>query len=241
MPRQDKNWGNLRLKKGGFVTEHKNLAEQTITMYAWDASDNEYCPDCKIYMSCPYADGRGHYLAKISDDLAPKCYFQVDYLSKAMHAAYSAAGGTVTQDQVWRIGMELIPLYAQLFKFKLYEYYMKTHNQEGLIVVSEKGMKKIHPVYKEIREVIKTLSILWKDITGGQSAKKLPMEGDKEFANKLSTVNMDNADGKKWGRADQRLKAEQEKYKENDSNDKGNSKTKGGGSEKTKKKRRRRT
>jgi hypothetical protein len=236
MPRQDKNWGGLHLKKGSYQIQNKGEEKEFFSIYAWDASDNKYCPDCEIYMSCPYADGRNHTLAKRGEESKPKCYFEVEYLSKVIRAAYKCAGGKVTEDQILRIGLEMVPLYAQLFKFKLYEYYMKMYYNEGLIVVSEKGMKKVHPIYKEIRETVKTISLLWKDITGGQSAKKLPTEGDRDFAEQLTAINAETANGSKFGRADKRLKEMQDEGRVGEDSKKEKKK----GNE-TKKKRRRRT
>jgi hypothetical protein len=59
----------------------------------------------------------------------------------------------------FKIGMQLIPLYSQLCRQKIVE-----KSVLRLAYQDAKGVTRIHPIYKEMRETMKTISCLWKDM-----------------------------------------------------------------------------
>ena len=85
------------------------------------------------------------------------------------------------QEQVVRIGFELLPLYKMLFKFKVYEYCLADPTCPG-----DRNVLKMHPIYKEIRETVKTINQVWKDINGGRVGNLASdQHGEPEFSEAL--------------------------------------------------------
>lgn len=128
---------------GQFDVE-KGLIREGKTLFAWDGI-KECHPECPVRMSC-------NYLKK------GPCQAHRKYLSallKSITNTYKYMDDTM----LYRVGMHLIPLYSQLFQFKL-----KAMEVNSVTYTNDKGNVLIHPVFKEIRECLKCIHIMWRGL-----------------------------------------------------------------------------
>jgi hypothetical protein len=87
-----------------------------------------------------------------------KCTVQMHFLQVTMDMIEKENPG-LDYNQAWRIGMHLVPLYKTLSKL-----YMDELAVCHPTYTTEKGTRQSHPVYKEIRDTVKMIMMLWKDI-----------------------------------------------------------------------------
>jgi hypothetical protein len=158
MGTQDLRIGDLTLDKG-FVREG-------VTLFAWDGvqeCDPQICP---VDHRCTY-------------DKGGKCSVQMTYL-KALYKAILGTYSYLDDAMLFKIGMQIIPLYVTLTKMQMLEMSLQSP-----MVASKNGVM-AHPVYKEIRETLKTIHTMWKDLDlsfsfGGKvdpnKGKPTPVEG----------------------------------------------------------------
>ena len=165
--------GDLQLEKG--------LVRKNVTMFAWDGIRECSNEDCPVSDLCHYAK-RG------------KCAVQVKYL-ESLYKAILGTYSYLDDVMLFKIGMQVIPLYVQLVRLQLVELSLNSP-----IYTSNKGMEMAHPIYKEIRETLKTIHVMWKDLDlsfqfnskpemnpGKGSEKKADYEkGDPEYYKKIS-------------------------------------------------------
>lgn len=143
--------GDVRLEKGRWG----NDKEDSIYILAWDFAEDCTGIKCPLYEKCEYMQIQ----KSVPCERTSKCALQQKYLKSVMKAVVEKMKkNKATEETVIKLGYHLIPLYAQLFKFKMWE----TYNKE--IIIYSQGSPKVHPVYKEMREIIKTLTSVWKDI-----------------------------------------------------------------------------
>jgi hypothetical protein len=65
----------------------------------------------------------------------------------------------MNDDILYKVGMQLVPLYSMLCRQKIVE------KSVGNIAYEDaKGITRIHPIYKEIRETMKTIAVISKEI-----------------------------------------------------------------------------
>lgn len=176
--------GDGRLEKGRWKTQ--NNEEEGFYLLAWDFAkkcDGEKCP---IYHLCEYKNTWKMQKEKQGTPGATSnCMLHQRYLKNVIHAVVEKMKNKddVTQEGVIKLGYQLLPLYDQLFKFKMHEY-----ANEDLIYISEKGTPKVHPIYKETREIIKTISSVWREIGGVDKAPANPKNvGDESFIDAVSS------------------------------------------------------
>lgn len=142
--------GDVRLEKGRWGNK-----EDSIYILAWDFAEDCTGIKCPLYEKCEYIQIQ----KSVPCERTSKCALQQKYLKSVMKAVVEKMKkNKATEETVIKLGYHLIPLYAQLFKFKMWE----TYNKE--IIIYSQGSPKVHPVYKEMREIIKTLTSVWKDI-----------------------------------------------------------------------------
>lgn len=136
--------GNMNLEKG--------IVRKDIKFFAWDCvrecnGGNDVGEDVRCAAShlCSYIK-RG------------KCAVQLKYLESLYHSILSTYT-YLDEPMLFKIGMQIVPLYAHLVKLQLVELGLPSPS-----VVNTKGGADIHPVYKEIRETLKTIHVMWKDL-----------------------------------------------------------------------------
>jgi len=147
--------------------------------------------DCCVWDECQYAvckrDGTG-------------CLLEVWYLNhvyNAMLGNKQEMMEVLSDVDVARVGLHLMPLYHQLVRFKKEAYRVK-----DLVVTTRKGEMRAHPIFREIREVIREIGRELKDMEldakwrkrfqgvlkmeGALSVDDLMRRGDPNFYDTLS-------------------------------------------------------
>ena len=162
------------------------------SLLRWDPATlcNEKCP---IYDDCPYVkEGR--------------CSLERTYMNGIYNTLISphpnqGIADMLSDIELQRVGIHLIPLYHQLIRLKKEAFAVKQ-----MTVTNKQGSVNIHPVFKEIREVIRCISKeikeigineKWKrkyggvvNIEGGSgSIEELMEQGDPNFYDHLSKVD----------------------------------------------------
>jgi hypothetical protein len=166
LPRKQRmKGGELDFARGDICTRPGSQS-----MMMWDVAMPCLHTECPFYNRCAFIR------RKKKPALMEKCQAQIEYVNivyKALMDRFDVA--TITDEQIIKIGMQIIPLYTQLFKMKMIEYSLGYYDiaQEG-----KKGSLSIHPVYKEIRELIKTINSVWKSV--GTENIKLGRKGSKD-------------------------------------------------------------
>ncbi|MCP3681909.1 MAG: hypothetical protein GY861_04390 [bacterium] len=72
------------------------------------------------------------------------------------------------EPMLYQIGIHLMPLYKNLCKLKIEELGVK----QAVTMNTKSGRDQINPIYKEIREHIKIIQMMWRDI--GLKGAQLP-------------------------------------------------------------------
>lgn len=146
-------------------------------LVAWDCIQT--CNDaCPIRNNCTYKTAYG-----------VACELQKSYLESLTDMIFSTYR-YLNDDMLFKIGMQLVPMYSQLCRQKIVEKSILSLTYED-----NKGVTRIHPIYKEIRETIKTIGCVWKDIgftplipdvPAGTPGNKRPGFGDPDHYARIS-------------------------------------------------------
>lgn len=129
----------------GDLTLEKGLVREGVSLFAWDGVQECDPHQCPVTEKCGYIK-RG------------KCAVQMTYL-KALYKSILGTYAYLDDAMLFKIGMQIIPLYVQLVKMQMVELSLQSPVYE-----TDKGAILPHPVYKEIRETLKAIHIMWKDL-----------------------------------------------------------------------------
>jgi len=99
--------------------------------------------DCPLHDTCTYQ--------KVG-----RCRVHVRYLNDLYRNLNSTVEKFKCDEDKIRFGLHIIPLYSQLLTFKMYE---SAFNIKDVMLGN-----KVHPIYREIRETIRTLDSMMKDL-----------------------------------------------------------------------------
>jgi hypothetical protein len=119
--------------------------EEGNPVVAWSAIMDCLRDRCRIEDQC-------HYQKK------GKCDVQVQFLQVTLEMI-RMENPALKYNQAYRIGLHLVPLYKTLCKL-----YMDELAVSHPTYTTEKGTRQSHPVYKEIRDTLKMIMMVWKDI-----------------------------------------------------------------------------
>jgi hypothetical protein len=137
---------------------NKGLVREDKQLVAWDCIQDCVPERCPIGTRCTYK----HH----SD---PKCAVQTEYLQTFVDTIFRTYR-YMDEAEMYKIGMHLVPLYSQLCRLKIVELGVGAVTYEDL-----RGVTKIHPIFKEIRDTLRVISSLWRDIGfTGPNAPALP-------------------------------------------------------------------
>ena len=151
--------------------------KKDLSLAVWDAvgpctgnedADEDRCP---LHLDCPYLMMTNPNLLNLSTGGRTdpdKCVLQAKYLDYVYKSLVLDNQKNLDQHQVDSIGLHLVPLYGHLIKFKMVEFVLGNNT----MLTGGKGAKCVHPIYKEIRETLKTICTMWHDI--GIRSAKLP-------------------------------------------------------------------
>jgi hypothetical protein len=119
----------------------------------------DYVPPCKkdkcpIKDICPY-DKKG------------ACTFEREWLYASFEPFKELIKATPNKFLMQVIGQHLMPLYRQLVRMQKLELAVKYE-----VVEDNKGSKKIHPVFKELRDITETIFKVWKNSGLLEAAKE---------------------------------------------------------------------
>ena len=145
----------LRVHKQEFALITGRFAEKTIKV----ALDYQICTkgECTSYAKCPYK-------CKLKTEPS-KCQMEVQLINRIYTEWINGVGDIMTQAQMDVFGLGIIPLYTHLVRFQ-----KESSSTSNVVYSDNKGIKRVEPIFKEIRETIKLihselkssgLSILW--------------------------------------------------------------------------------
>lgn len=136
------------------MTNKGRTNDKSMQLFSWNA-----VAKCRPHR-CPARDECPH--EKIG-----RCTIQTKYLRSVEKVIFKNYLGVLSEDQFFRVGMHLIPLYKILSRLKIEELGVKK------IISRDKNKKMVvHPIYKEIRETIKMIEFTWKSL----GLKPTPLE-----------------------------------------------------------------
>lgn len=113
---------------------------------------------CGALEVCPYRSGGN---PMVEDDPVKKgnhvkCYVMVQYLKSVSSIIMENFSNDLTETELFKVGMHLIPLYKNLCRLKIEEM--------GIIAVVDTYSSKISPIYREMRATIKDIEGLWNSL-----------------------------------------------------------------------------
>lgn len=188
------SFGTGVLEKGRYPYWDNNYrgVDDGVYLIAWDFVGKCKYEECSLFKQCHYVKLEQMNREKQHHDrFTDNCLMQYRYLKSVLFGFIERMRKEkkVEQEDVLKFGYHMLPLYTQLFKFKQFE-----HSGESVLVFTSRGDAKINPIYKEIREVIKTITTVWKDIGGKESSKKLQEIGDAAYIDAMYTELEGNED-----------------------------------------------
>jgi hypothetical protein len=125
----------------------KGTVREGMELKSWDCIQDCNKDQCPIGHSCIY-----------SASSSPKCALQTEYLQSFVDIIFRTYK-YIDEADMFKIGMHLVPLYSQLCRMKIAEKGVTAVTYEDL-----RGKTCIHPIFKEMRDTMKTISMLWKDL-----------------------------------------------------------------------------
>lgn len=123
----------------------------------WTAVQDCEQENCVSANVCPYLTDR-----------ARKCVVMMKYLKQVEKTVMDNLADGMDDFDLFKVGMQIIPLYKQLVRFKIIEMSL---NSRHVSEMTKSGTTKIHSLFKEIREVIKTIDATWRDLGVGRKAQ----------------------------------------------------------------------
>lgn len=118
-------------------------------LLVWDGVQPCRGQNCPIYNRCYFS---------WKNTANSNCLVQKDYIATLLNTI-SNTYHILDDMQLFRIGMMIVPLYSQLVRLKIIEL-----GVVDVVTTNEKGVQAIHPILKEVREVMKSINTIWKDL-----------------------------------------------------------------------------
>jgi len=146
------NFGSIALTKGSI-----SVGKERLQLVVWDAVEDCKGERCVIEEKCHYQK-------------TGRCTLQFKYVSNIIQGLVEEMEtvGAITPSIMNTIGLHIVPLYGHLVKFKILELGLDSPSY-----FTEKGGIKIHPVYKEIRETLRSITIATRSLRGSVSDEPL--------------------------------------------------------------------
>jgi len=132
-------------KKVGETEEGKDIVTR-LSLYSWDIVEEckvTMCPASKI---CTYTQ-------------SGKCGVMMQYMRATSVMFFNNFAKDLDETAFYRIGMHMMPLYRMLCKLKIAEI-----GARRVIISGVGGRKYINPIFREIRDTIKLIDSLWKNM-----------------------------------------------------------------------------
>jgi hypothetical protein len=148
----------------GSNTLQKGEVRDGMQLVAWDCIQECHPEECPIGRSCLYS----------SESLASsdgQCSLQRQYLQSFVDVILRTYR-YIDEGDMFRIGMHLVPLYSQLCRLKIVE-----KSVVNVTFIDHKGVTRIHPIFREMRDTMKTITSLWREM-GFQNTVNPSMPGE---------------------------------------------------------------
>lgn len=117
----------------------KGKTKQGHRMIAIDAVRDCRGTECPVHDKCPYAK-------------FGKCTVERGYLEAVQNSMFDMIKQDMTQELLNGITLRLLPLFHQLVRFQIFAY-----SVEDVCYITTRGLLKMHPVFREIRDTIKAI------------------------------------------------------------------------------------
>lgn len=159
----------------------KGIVRDGQTLVAWD-SIQTCVSNCPIFSVCNHKTKEHN-----------KCNLQIQYLQNLTNTIFTTYR-YCSPEVMFKIGMHLVPLYSQLCRQKIVEKAVIE-----LAYEDAKGVTRIHPIYKEIRETLKVITLIWKEMGFSPNVDpNLPKPGRPGFGDPNHYENISaNSDNKR--------------------------------------------
>lgn len=154
------------------VTVYKGKIND-IPIFSWDFISPCIKEKCGIFARCRYAQGEGLYSLeqKYSHVLDQYCTTQKRYVDKVFDTLIYSNRDTLTAEDSIRLGLMVMPMFGHLIKLKIAEA-----GFDQIIFEDSKGTKRINPIYREIRETVKSINFVLNEL--GLGSAELPNAQD---------------------------------------------------------------
>lgn len=133
-------------KRSEFLPQAQN-SYRSVPIVVWDACHRCTGEDCPISERCEYC-GRDE-----------KCLVMYYYLDNVFNTALDIVGKRLNRKVMHQVGLHIVPLYAQLIRFKISELGVR-----NVTYFNDKGNAVINPIFREIRSTIKMIDDMWKQL-----------------------------------------------------------------------------
>ncbi len=121
--------------------------EDGVSLYEWAPVPPCTDKQCPLDVRCPFTFREG------------KCKVIAGIIRSAISNILNNYGPKLNNSQKNRIGQHLMPLYMSLARMFVVETALDSPQ-----FTDKYGFPKMHPVYKEIRETVRGIEVLWKQI-----------------------------------------------------------------------------
>ena len=154
---------NVACSIGNQAIDKGNIGGQ-LRFYAWDAVMPCAGRICPAFISCTFV-GKNKVEEIVADrergleEEIPRCGIMQNYLSSITDIIFRNYAEDLTEAQLYRIGMGLIPSYRQLCRLKIAELGL-----DSVTYTTDKGEPKMHPIFNAIRDQIVAIEKMWHTI-----------------------------------------------------------------------------
>jgi len=134
-------------QKFGTLSTRRGKDEGQKSLFSWEPIPDCTDEECPIRQKCDFVK-RGN-----------KCHVVAGIVKSAALNILNNYGKQLNNALRNRIGLHLMPLYVQYAKQCVYEASLSTPD-----FTDNKGNPKVNPIYKEIRETVRTIDLQWKTL-----------------------------------------------------------------------------
>jgi hypothetical protein len=148
---------NIEYREYGMMkVNQRSLKDDTFPV--WTAVQDCEGSNCVSAHVCPY----------FSTEIERKCAVMMKYLKQVEKMILDNLAPDMDDFDLFRVGMQIIPLYKQLARFKIIEMSITSR---GISEMTKSGTTKIHSLFKEIREVVKVIDSTWRELGVGKKGQ----------------------------------------------------------------------
>ena len=165
-------YGDMKIQRRIFGTEKFPV---------WNAVQECEQENCVAAHVCPYQ------LELPNPSTSRKCLIVLKYLKEVETMVLNNFGKSMSDPDLFRVGMHLVPLYKQLARLKIIE--MATAST-AIAEMTKSGTTKINCIFREIRECVKAIDLSWKEL--GMMANRvvpgapeIPMNADASYYERM--------------------------------------------------------